>query len=108
MVYKQKDLVKMVAKKSGYYQGAVKDIYDATFDVITQLLSESAPDNLATIKLFEGLNINAKFFKGKETFKPRTGERTVSDDHIYPVAKFTQAYQLKIRAACNENIKGEE
>ena len=61
MVYKQKDLVKMVAKESGYYQGAVKDIYDATFDVITQLLSESAPDNLATIKLFEGLNINAKF-----------------------------------------------
>ena len=97
MIYKQKDLIKMVAAESGYYQGAVK----ATFDVITRLLSESTPDNLATIKLFEGLNIEAKFYKGKETVKPRTGEKTISDDHIYPRAKFTQAYQLKIRSACN-------
>lgn len=66
MVYKQKDLVRMVAKESGYYQGAVKDIYDATFEVITQLLSASTPDNLATIKLFEGLNINAKFLKARK------------------------------------------
>lgn len=101
MIYKQKDLIKMVSAESGYYQGAVKDIYRATFDVITRLLSESTPDNLATIKLFEGLNIEAKFYEGKETVKPRTGEKTISDDHIYPRAKFTQAYQLKIRSACN-------
>ena len=88
MIYKQKDLIKMVAAESGYYQGAVKDIYKATFDVITRLLSESTPDNLATIKLFEGLNIEAKFYEGKETVKPRTGEKTISDDHIYPRAKF--------------------
>ncbi len=101
MFYNQKDLVKMVAAESGYYQGAVKDIYNATAEVITKLLSESTPENLASIKLFSGLNIEAKFYKGKETVKPRTGEKTVSDDHIYPRAKFTQAYQLKIRSACN-------
>ena len=44
--------------------------------------------------------------KGKETVKPRTGEKTISDDHIYPRAKFTQAYQLKIRELCNR--EGEE
>ncbi|MDD6828043.1 MAG: HU family DNA-binding protein [Oscillospiraceae bacterium] len=101
MIYKQKDLVKMVAAESGYYQGAVKDIYNATSAVITKILSESTPEDLVTIKLFEGLSIETKFYKGKETVKPRTGEKTISDDHIYPRAKFTQAYQLKIRSACN-------
>lgn len=66
MVYKQKDLVKMVAKESGYYQGAVKDIYDATFAVITQLLADSAPDNLATIKLFEDLILMPSFLKARK------------------------------------------
>ena len=101
MIYKQNDLVKMVAKESGYYQGAVKDIYRGTFAVITDILSHATPDDLPVIKLFEGLNIEAKFYGGKETVKPRTGEKTVSEDHIYPRAKFTQAYQLKIRELCN-------
>ena len=80
--------------------------YEITDEVITDILSHATPDDLPVIKLFEGLNIEAKFYGGKETVKPRTGEKTVSEDHIYPRAKFTQAYQLKIRELCNR--EGEE
>lgn len=103
MNYKQKDLIRMVSEESGYYQGAIKDIYDATFRVIERIMSSSTPDELNTIKLFEGLNLSTKFYKGKLAMKPRTGEKVITEDHIYPIAKFTQAYQLKIRSACKEN-----
>ena len=108
MVYKQKELVRLVSKRSGYYQSAVKEILDATCDVLMDLMSESTEDDLLNVKLFEGLNIGTKFYEGTDAMNPRTGEKIVTEDHIYPYAKFTQAFQLKVRAACQDNIEDGE
>lgn len=97
MEYKQQDLINMVAEESGYYKSAVKEIYNTTFNVITRIIAESKFDDLNTIKLFQGINIGAKFQKARERTKPITGEKIMTEDHIYPCAKFTQAYQFKIR-----------
>lgn len=108
MKYKQKDLIKMVSNESGYYQGAIKAILDSTGDVLTELMSEATKDDPLSVKLFEGLNVGTKYYEGKHAMNPRTGEKIETEGHIYPCARFTQAYQLKIRAACEENAKDGE
>ena len=107
MEYKQKELVKMIANEAGYYQGAVKDILDATAVVVERLLFDASKDDPVRIKLFGGLFLGTKYHKAKENvMNPKTGEKINVEGHIYPYAKYSQAFSLKVRRACKEREKG--
>lgn len=104
MIYKQKEFIKLVAEESGYYQNAIKDILDGMQVVFERLLSEATPNELVSIKPLEGLTIGTRYYPAKNAMNPKTGEKIVTEAHIYPIATYTQAYQLKIRDACKENM----
>ena len=104
MVYKQKEFIKLVAEESGYYQNAIKDIFDGVEAVLERLMSESNDKEQLEVKLFEGLTVGTKYYPAKKAMNPKTGQRITTDAHIYPVAKYTQAYQKKIREACDGNL----
>ena len=55
MVYKQKEFIKLVAEESGYYQNAIKDIFDGVEAVLERLMSESNDKEQLEVKIFEGL-----------------------------------------------------
>ena len=102
MPYKHKDFIKLVAEESGYYQNAVKDILDSVASVSEKLMSDATPEEQVHIKLFEGLTIGTKYYKERKAMNPRTGEDIITPEHIYPYTKYTQAFSLKIREACNK------
>ena len=104
MVYKQKEFIKLVAEESGYYQNAIKDIFDGVEAVLERLMSEANSEDQLEVKIFEGLTVGTKYYPAKKAMNPKTGQKITTDEHIYPVAKYTQAYQNKIREACKGNM----
>ena len=104
MVYKKKEFIRLVAEESGYYQNAIKDIFDGVEAVLERLMSEANSEDQLEVKIFEGLTVGTKYYPAKKAMNPKTGEKITTDEHIYPVAKYTQAYQNKIREACKGNL----
>lgn len=106
MLYKQKDLVDKVAAEAGYYKMAVKEILDATGKVITQMLTEGTEEDPTIIRVWEGLKFETRYFKPKIATKPKTGEKVMTEGHIFPFAVFKQNYRWKIRQACKNKELG--
>jgi nucleoid DNA-binding protein len=104
LVYKQKEFIKLVAEESGYYQNAIKDIFDGVEAVLERLMSEANSEDQLEVKIFEGLTVGTKYYPAKKAMNPKTGKKITTDEHIYPVAKYTQGYQNKIREACKDNL----
>lgn len=67
-------------------------------------MSEANSEDQLEVKIFEGLTVGTKYYPAKKAMNPKTGEKITTDEHIYPVAKYTQAYQNKIREACKGNL----
>lgn len=103
MIYTQKDFIKLISEESGYYQNAIKDILDAAQAVSERLMIESTAEDPAKIKVFEGLTIGAKYYREREALNPKNLAKIVTPEHVYPFAKYSQAFALRVRDGWENN-----
>lgn len=94
--YTKDMLINEISSECDKSKRLVKEIYDATEDKVFDILSSANENEDVSIRLFEGIVIDAIYIPEHEKINNLTGESIIAKSKIKPKAKITRSYCEKV------------
>ena len=94
--YTKDMLINEISSKCGKSKRLVKEIYDAIEDKVFEVLSSANEDEDVSVRLFEGVVIDATYIPEHEKINNLTGESIIAKSKIKPRVKITRSYCEKV------------
>lgn len=95
-VLKRKDLVDILAEKTGFYKHNLDQMLDALDDVIVENMSTATETEPSEIYLSLGFVLGGRFSPEHEAKDPRNGDVIITPAKYIPYAKFKPSFRKKI------------
>lgn len=94
--YTKDMLINEISSECDKSKRLVKEIYDATEDKVFDILSSANENEDVSIRLFEGIVIDATYIPEHEKINNLTGESIIAKSKIKPKVKITRSYCEKV------------
>lgn len=95
-VLKRKDLVDILAERTGFYKHNLDTILDVLDDVIVENMSTATEAEPSEIYLSLGFVLGGRFSPEHEAKDPRNGEIIITPAKYIPYARFKSSFRKKI------------
>ena len=95
-VLKRKQLVDILAERTGFYKKNIDAILDALDDVIVENMSAATKKEPSEIHLSLGFVFGGRYSPKREAKDPRDGSTIMTPAKYIPYAKFKPSFRQKI------------
>lgn len=97
MYYYRSELVRRLAKKSGYFMKDIDTLFKAYDELILELMSEATEDEDVSIQVLKGVKLNCSVVPERNRVNPQTSEPIILGPTCKPHAKFSQDFKNQIQ-----------
>lgn len=92
----QDQIIRAVAKKTGFSQAALREALVALEEVIIENMQTATFENPSEMRLFAGWKLGAKRLPERMVFNPQNGSRVMTKEKIVPYCSFIDTFRKKI------------
>ncbi len=97
-VIKKKELIDLLATKTGYYKKSMKDVVEALSEIVLESLQNADFDQDSELHIAPGVVICGKRKPEQESVNPQDNSPIITPEKVVPYAIFKRSVRDKLRS----------